>query len=112
MRQATSALQSGAPLSRVGAGPRRARIMGATRAMGIALTDWVGLAGSALIVVAYFFNQRGQLSSADWRFPALNLAGAILILFSLMFAWNLPSVLIEAFWVAISLYGLARARRS
>ena len=72
----------------------------------------VGTAGSALIVVAYFLNQNGQLASTDWRFPALNLAGAALILFSLMFSWNLPSVLMEAFWVAISLYGLARARRA
>ena len=86
--------------------------MGAACVLGIALTDWVGLAGSALILVAYFSNQRGQLASNDWRFPALNLAGATLILFSLMFAWNLPSVLIEAFWVAISLYGLVRARRA
>jgi hypothetical protein len=86
--------------------------MGAASVLGIALTDWVGLAGSALILVAYFSNQRGQLASSDWRFPALNLAGATLILFSLMFAWNLPSVLIEAFWVAISLYGLVRARRA
>jgi hypothetical protein len=79
--------------------------------MDIPLTDWVGIVGSALIVIAYFLNQRGQLASADWRFPALNLAGASLIMFSLLFAWNLPSVLIEAFWIAISLYGLARATR-
>lgn len=80
--------------------------------MDIPLTDWVGLVGSAVIVVAYFLNQRGQLASSDWRFPALNLAGAALILFSLFFAWNLPSVLIEVFWIAISLYGLARAVRA
>jgi hypothetical protein len=80
--------------------------------MSIAATDWVGLAGSVLILVAYFLNQRGQLASSDRRFPALNLAGALLILFSLMYAWNLPSVLIEAFWAAISLYGLTRPRRA
>ena len=66
--------------------------------MGIALTDWVGLAGSALILVAYFLNQRGELASSDWRFPALNLAGASLILFSLMFAWNLPSAMQNGHW--------------
>ncbi len=79
--------------------------------MDIAVTDWVGIVGSALIVIAYFLNQRGQPHSTDWRFPGLNLVGALLILFSLWFAWNLPSVLIEAFWVAISLYGLARPLR-
>jgi hypothetical protein len=80
--------------------------------MTITLTDWVGLAGSVFILVAYFLNQRGALASDDKRFPALNLVGALLILFSLMFAWNLPSVLIEAFWAAISLYGLTRARQA
>ncbi|MGH7158794.1 MAG: CBU_0592 family membrane protein [Acetobacteraceae bacterium] len=34
--------------------------------------------------------------------------GSILILASLTTAWNLPSAVIEAFWAAISLYGLAR----
>jgi hypothetical protein len=80
--------------------------------MEVAATDWIGIAGSALIVLAYFQNQRGRLRSDDWRFPALNLAGAALILFSLFFAWNLPSVVMEAFWLAISLYGLARSRRA
>jgi hypothetical protein len=79
--------------------------------MNISVTDYIGLAGSALIVVAYFLNQRELLLSTDWRFPALNLAGASLILFSLLFAWNLPSALIEIFWIAISVDGLIRAAR-
>ena len=79
--------------------------------MDISVTDSIGLAGSVLIVVAYFLNQRELLLSTDWRFPALNLAGASLILFSLLFAWNLPSALIEIFWIAISVYGLIRAAR-
>ncbi len=66
----------------------------------------VGLAGAAVFVVAYFANQARWLDSRDWRFPAANLAGALLILFSLFGEWNLPSVVIEAFWAAISVYGL------
>jgi hypothetical protein len=65
-----------------------------------------GLFGTAIIVVAYFANQQRWLSSQDWRFPAANLAGASLILVSLFGEWNLPSVVIEIFWIAISLYGL------
>lgn len=67
-----------------------------------------GFAGAALIIVAYFANQRGSLASSDWRFPALNLLGSVLIFASLFVQWNLPSAVIEAFWMAISLYGLAR----
>jgi hypothetical protein len=66
----------------------------------------VGLSGAAIFVVAYLANQARWLSSEDWRFPAANLAGALLILISLFAEWNLPSVVIEAFWAAISVYGL------
>ena len=71
----------------------------------------VGLIGAAIFVVAYFANQARWLSSEDWRFPAANLAGALLILVSLFVEWNLPSVVIEAFWAAISIYGLVNRRR-
>jgi hypothetical protein len=70
-----------------------------------------GMAGTAVILAAYFANQRDWLSSRDWRFPAANLAGALLILASFHTQWNLPSVVIETFWAAISLYGLTRSLR-
>jgi len=76
-----------------------------------ALFTILGLAGSALVVGAYLLNQLGRLPSSDWRFAAANLAGALAILLSLTDAWNLPSAIIELFWAAISLYGLARAVR-
>jgi len=71
-----------------------------------------GLIGSAIVVTAYLLNQTGRLSSSDWRFPAANLVGAGAILLSLTDAWNLPAAVIEFFWAAISLYGLARALRT
>ena len=64
--------------------------------------------GSALIVAAYFANQQGWLNAEDWRFPAANLVGSLLILASLWTAWNFPSAVIEVIWAAISLYGLGR----
>lgn len=71
-----------------------------------------GFIGVALVLAAYFANQRGSLASSDWRFPAANLLGSVLIFSSLMVQWNLPSAVIEAFWMAISLYGLLRSLRS
>jgi hypothetical protein len=67
-----------------------------------------GLIGVALIVTAYFANQQEWLGSEDWRFPAVNLIGSLLILLSLWTAWNFPSAVIELIWAAISLYGLSR----
>jgi hypothetical protein len=78
--------------------------------MPIVLTDLIGFAGAAVMIAASFANQQRWLSSDDWRYPAANLAGAVLILFSLLFTWNFPSVLIEVFWALISLWGLMKAR--
>lgn len=68
-----------------------------------------GVAGAACFICSYFATLRGWLPPEDWRFPALNLAGAALHLISLIDAWNLASAILEVFWSAISLYGLARA---
>ena len=71
-----------------------------------------GFLGAAIIIVAFFANQQGWLASADWRFPAANLAGSVLMMGSLVVQWNAPSVAIEGFWMAISAYGLVRSLRA
>ncbi len=71
----------------------------------------IGLVGVGFILVAYFANQQRWLRSEDWRFPAANLVGSLLIMVSLYAEWNLPSVVIEVFWVAISVYGLVNRPR-
>jgi hypothetical protein len=71
----------------------------------------IGLVGVGFILIAYFANQQRWLRSEDWRFPAANLVGSLLILGSLFVEWNTPSVVIEIFWIAISLYGLVNRPR-
>jgi hypothetical protein len=71
-----------------------------------------GVFGAFAVIAAYFCNQQGWLRSDDWRFPALNLVGAALILLSLYEEWNLPAAVMGGFWVLISAYGLLRARRA
>ena len=78
--------------------------------MPIVLTDLIGFAGAAVLMVVYLANQQRWLSSKDWRYPAANLAGSVLILFSLLFTWNFPSLVIEVFWALISIWGLMKAR--
>jgi hypothetical protein len=72
------------------------------------LANACGILGALIVVGAYFANQAGWLRSDVWPFPAANIAGALLILISLFVDWNLPSVVIEVFWIAISVYGLIR----
>jgi hypothetical protein len=79
--------------------------------MGGSLLTVAGLVGTGVIVAAYFANQQRWLSSEDWRYPAANLGGSLLILASLFAEWNTPSVVIELFWIAISLYGLVNRPR-
>jgi hypothetical protein len=58
--------------------------------MALALYRAIGLFGAAIYVVAYFANQARWLKAEDWRFPAANLAGALLILVSLSAEWTCP----------------------
>ena len=78
--------------------------------MNLAWPDLVGLVGVACIALAYLLLQTGRLGAHRPSFSALNAAGAGLVLFSLVFAFNLAAVLIEGFWLIVSLYGLARSR--
>jgi hypothetical protein len=70
-----------------------------------------GIVGAGCFVVAYFATLRGWMPPHGWRFPAVNLLGASLVLVSLVDAWNLPSVILECFWGTISVYGLVRSLR-
>ncbi len=72
------------------------------------LFDIIGTIGVVVILYAYFMVQTERLSSQQLSFPILNLIGAILLLISLMWSWNTPSVIIEIAWISISLYGIYR----
>ncbi len=71
----------------------------------------VGLLGVSLVVFAYFLISTEKLSGRDAAYHGLNFVGASLIMLSLMVNWNLPSVMIEGIWIAISFYGLIMALR-
>jgi hypothetical protein len=70
--------------------------------------DLVGNVGVLLMVIAYLLLQLEKLSSSALSYLVLNTVGAILVIISLMFRFNLSAFLMEAFWLLISLYGLAK----
>ena len=72
----------------------------------LATPDWVGLAGVALIVTGYFLLQLEKVTHDSLSYLLINLAGASGILFSLFFEWNFPAVLVEVFWIGITLFGI------
>lgn len=71
-----------------------------------------GIVGIGLIIVAYFLLQTGRVKSDQILYPTLNLIGAMLHLISLYRFYNLPSVIIEFFWIAISIYGIIKVKKA
>jgi hypothetical protein len=70
--------------------------------------DLVGNIGVLLMVIAYLLLQLEKLSSSAVSYLLLNAIGAVLVIISLTFRFNLSAFLMEAFWLLISLYGLTK----
>ena len=74
-------------------------------------SDFIGCFGTLIILIVYALLQMGKIESSSLTYSLLNVVGAILILSSLLFSWNLAAVLMEISWVIISLYGTLKALR-
>lgn len=74
----------------------------------LTFADAVGSFGALIVVIAYFATQVRMMNSDDLAFPIVNLIGSILIVYSLLENFNLASMLIESFWIAISVFGIAQ----
>ena len=73
--------------------------------------SWYDLAGNIgvlMMVIAYLLLQMEKLSSSAVSYLLLNAVGALLVILSLTFHFNLSAFLMEVFWLLISLYGLAK----
>lgn len=77
--------------------------------MDYAWYDLAGNIGVLMMVVAYLLLQVDKLSSSSITYLLLNAIGAVLVMISLTFRFNLSAFLMEAFWLLISLFGLARS---
>ena len=70
--------------------------------------DIIGTFGVGVIVVTYLLLQLGRIKSEQLVYSLLNGVGAALILISLYYDFNLPSVIVEAFWLVISIFGILK----
>jgi hypothetical protein len=75
--------------------------------------DILGTLGVAIIILTYVLLQIERIRSTQLIYSLLNAIGASLILVSLYFDYNFPSVVVEFFWLVISLFGIGKyvARR-
>lgn len=73
--------------------------------------DWVGVAGTLVILVAYFLLQTRRLSGTGATFQLLNLFGSAGVLVSLAGGFNLAVFILEGAWLLISAYGIVHSMR-
>lgn len=73
------------------------------------ISDIVGIIGVVIILISYILLQFEKMKAKSIAYSVMNLVGAVLILYSLLFNWNLASVVIEIFWILISLFGIGKA---
>lgn len=65
-----------------------------------------GNIGMVCFLWAYYLLQKGRIPHTGMTYLGLNLAGALLLIISLLVHWNLPAFLLEAAWAIISIYGI------
>ena len=74
----------------------------------MSLLDLGGLAGVLMVLVAYVGAQLERMEPTHAPALLLNLGGSLLILLSMVRAFNLSAFLMEAAWALTALYGLGR----
>ncbi|MDP4708589.1 MAG: hypothetical protein NWS20_01085 [Rickettsiaceae bacterium] len=74
------------------------------------LSDIIGVIGVTLVVLSFFLLQAEKITPNSSFYLYSNFAGAIMLLFSLYYHWNLASVIIEIMWLFISIYGIVRVK--
>ncbi|SFC86800.1 hypothetical protein SAMN04488094_110116 [Tropicimonas isoalkanivorans] len=70
--------------------------------------EWSGLAGAIIYAASYILTSLDRLPSQSPHFYVVKLVAAILVMISLVEQYNLATVLIQTFFIVISVFGIAR----
>lgn len=76
--------------------------------MELSVSDLIGIIGVFIIMIVYTLLQLDKMDAKGFWFSSLNGIGALLIIVSLYYDWNLASFLMESAWLLISLYGVIK----
>lgn len=79
-----------------------------THTMDMSIFDIMGLLGVVFYLGSYAALQFEIIDGRKVVYPLLNFLAASFVLVSLFENFNLPSLLIQISWIAISLYGISR----
>ena len=72
------------------------------------LPDIAGLVGVAMMLAAYALSAMGRIRVDAWPALSVNLIGAVLVLWSLRYAFNLSAFIMESTWGLVALTGLVK----
>jgi hypothetical protein len=71
----------------------------------------VGLAGAAIGMTAYLLLMAKRLESHSYRYLGMNLVAASLVAVSNIAQFNLPSCIMQAFYITVTFYGLCNVKK-
>lgn len=74
----------------------------------IGLPDAIGLLGVALLIATYGLLQFDRIDPKGFWYSFNNAVVAVLVTVSLLYNFNLASMVIEVFWFSLSVYGLIK----
>lgn len=70
--------------------------------------DWIGIIGVFQVLLAYFLNITGKLSTKNLAFIVLNLIGATMACTASVLLNYWPFIILEGVWALVALYSLVR----
>ena len=74
----------------------------------VGISDVIGLIGVALLITTYALLQFDRIDPKGFWYSFNNMVVAILVTVSLVYSFNLASMVIEIFWFSLSLYGIRK----
>ncbi len=75
------------------------------------LVDMVGWMGAAAVLVAYAFVSTHRVSGTARSYQILNAGGSVCLLINTLYYGAYPSAAVNAIWLGIAFFALARSRR-
>ena len=81
-------------------------------ALNLAWYDWIGIAGTAMVLVGFLLLQAGRISGTTILYQLINLFGSGGVLVSLLGKFNMSVFVLELTWMLISVYGIVRSLKA
>jgi hypothetical protein len=70
------------------------------------LTDWIGTAGVAILLMAFLMNLVGRLSRHSFSYIFMNIIGAGLACVASVMLEYIPFIVLEGAWTVVSMFAL------